>query len=51
MTVINLLKRFAARKAEMNLTKSLMALHEKLLITRAAAEYSYSKDLNAFSNC
>jgi hypothetical protein len=48
MTVINLLKRFEARKAEVKLAKPLMTLHEKLLATRAAAEHSCSEDLNAF---
>jgi hypothetical protein len=42
MTVINLLKRFEPRKAEVKLANPLMALHEKLLTMRAAAEYSYS---------
>lgn len=48
MTVINLLKRFEVRKSEVKLSKPLMAIHERLLTTRAAAEHSCGEDLNAF---
>jgi hypothetical protein len=41
MTVINLLKRFVARKAEVKLAMLLMALHKKLLATRMEAQHSY----------
>jgi len=48
MTVMYLLKQFEARKAEVKLARPLMALHEKLLVTRVAAEHSCSEDINAF---